>query len=42
MTGPPFESPNRVQAQLVSEVREQFIGRVLEPQTLEPSFETMR
>jgi hypothetical protein len=41
VTGPPFELPDRVQAQLVSEVREQFIGRVLEPQTLEPSFETM-
>jgi hypothetical protein len=39
MTGPPFELPDRVQTQLVAEVREQFVGRVLEPQALGPSFD---
>ena len=41
LAGPLLELPDRVQAQLVSEVREQFIGRVLEPQALEPGFDTM-
>jgi hypothetical protein len=41
MTGPPLELPDRVQAQLIGEVQQQFIARVLEPRALEPSFDTV-
>ena len=34
--GSPLTLPDRVQAQLVAAVQEQFIGRVLEPRALEP------
>ncbi len=38
-TGPPLSLPDRVQAQLVAAVRQQFIGRVLEPPVLEPKID---
>jgi hypothetical protein len=38
-TGPPLSLPDRVQAKLVAAVQQQFIGRVLEPSTLEPKID---
>ncbi len=38
-TGPVLTLPDRVQAQLVAAVQEQFIGRVLEPGELEPKID---
>ena len=38
-TGPLLTLPDRVQTKLVASVREQFIGRVLEPRLLEPQID---